>query len=266
MSLPRFFLDEQVLAGEGEGPFALRLSDDDARHARVLRLSPGEHIAVVDAESDYFECEVSSFDGPLVVTISSREGACEPPFEITLFQGLAKGDKVEDVVRHATEVGAGAFVPFSSSRAVAKLQGEKAERKRQRWQAVAKSAAMQSGRRAVPEVLPVASFKGACEALAAYDCVIVFWEQCEASRTLREALSCVRGLDAPRVAVVVGPEGGLSEEEVGLLLASNPCARLATLGPTILRTETAGVVGCALVSYELGGMGAQAAGCAEGAA
>ena len=77
MSLHRFFLDNQVLAREAEITFALRLSPDDLKHARVLRLEVGEHIAVVDAAADYFECEVVSFDDDLCVRICAHEGAAE---------------------------------------------------------------------------------------------------------------------------------------------------------------------------------------------
>lgn len=260
MSLPRFFLDEQVLSEEVEEVFPLWLSDDDLRHAKVLRLGPGEHVAVVDGSSDYFECEVVSLGDAMAVRIAGRgEAGVEAP-SIAVYQALAKGDKVDSVVRHATEVGATSFVPFSASRSVVRLDGPKARKRRERWQAVAKSAAMQSGRRLVPEVRPVASFADACAGLSAFDCVVVFWEEADRSQSLEEALSCVRGMAEPNVAVVVGPEGGLAEGEVEALLASNPHAALATLGPSILRTETAGIVGCALVSYELGGMGASGAG------
>lgn len=255
MSLHRFFLDDQVLSAEEGGSFALRLSDADAHHARVLRLAPGEHIAVVDAAGDCFECEVVRAGDDVVVSIASREGGVEPAFRLTLFQALVKGDKMETVVRHATEVGAGAFVPFSSSRCVSRPDGAKAARKRDRWAAIARSAAMQSGRCAVPEVAPVATFQGALERLGAFDAVVVFWEEAAFASTLHDALAHVEGVVGANVAVVVGPEGGLSEDEVASLLAANGAARVASLGPTILRAETAAVVGLALASYELGGMG-----------
>lgn len=262
MSLPRFFLDDQVLSEETEDTFALRLSEDDLHHAKVLRLLPGEHIAVIDGSSDYFECEIASLDDAMIVFIASKgEGSSSLPL-IAVYQALAKGDKVDAVIRHATEVGATSFVPFSTARSVVKLDGPKAQKKRERWQAIAKSAAMQSGRRVIPEVHPVETFTEACASLSIFDCVIVFWEEAEGSQSLSSALSCVKDyngngshpMPSPCVAMVVGPEGGLTDEEVEALLASNPNAALATLGPSILRTETAGIVGCALVSYELGGM------------
>lgn len=255
MSLHRFFLDEQVLSAEEGSAFELRLSDEDLRHARVLRLSPGEHIAVVDASGDYFECKVERMGDSLVASVASRLGCPEPSFRITLYQALAKGDKMEAVVRHATEVGACAFVPFASSRSVVRLDASKAARKRDRWSSIARSAAMQSGRGLVPEVSDVNTFRQACEGLGRYDAVVVFWEEASCEDTIARALERVKDTPDADVAVVVGPEGGLSESEVEAVLASNKAASVASLGPSILRTETAGIVGCALVSYELGGMG-----------
>ena len=210
MSLQHFYLHDQVLADEGAPTFPLRLSPDDAKHARVLRLAPGEHIAVVDAAQDYFECEIAAFDDAVpVVRIAQRLDDEERPL-VMLVQGLAKGDKMETVIRHATELGVSAFVPMSCERSIVRLDARKAAARTQRWRAIAKSAAMQSGQRACPE-------------------------------------------DA-RIAVVVGPEGGLSRSEADALLACNPRASLVSLGSSILRTETAGIVAPALVLHELGRM------------
>lgn len=261
MSLHRFFLDDQVLAAEGGEAFPLRLSSDDLKHARVLRLREGEHLAVVDASRDYFECEIVSFDGAeLLVRISLHEGASVSGAQVVLFQGLAKGDKMETVIRHATEVGVDAFVPLKCARSVMKVDARKSTSKVQRWRFIAKSAAMQSGRMSVPEVSEPVGIRDACEMLGGATAVVVCWEEAPESETLREALSfglssCGMPAEDARVAVVVGPEGGLEPDEVEMLLACNPRARLVSLGPAILRTETAGVVAPALVRYELGGLG-----------
>lgn len=261
MSLHRFFLDEQVLASEAHQTFPLRLAADDAKHARVLRLQPGEHIAVIDAVQDYFECEVVSADADgLMVRIAQHIDAGPQGPSVVLVQGIAKGEKMDDVIRHATEVGVDAFVPMASSRCVVKLDAKKAKTRVERWRAIAKSAAMQSGRMNVPEVSEpmtvayvAASFEGAT-------CVLVCWEECPATQTIADAIragmqACGCDRAEARIVVVVGPEGGLSAEEVQTL-TSRPRAYPVTLGPTILRTETAGVVAPALVLYECGGMGA----------
>ncbi|MDO4443571.1 MAG: RsmE family RNA methyltransferase [Slackia sp.] len=265
MSLHHFFLDGQVLGCETEPCFPLRLSAADAKHARVLRLEPGEHIGVVDAARDYFECEVVSADGDIAVRIAQKLDAPEDNPTVVLVQGLAKGDKMDDIVRHATEVGIGAFVPLICSRSIVKLDAKKAAAKVQRWQAIAHSAAMQAGRRVEPEVCGPMTVAQAAEAFSEATAVLVCWEECPSTSTIAEALSkafeaCgVRDSRDARIVVVVGPEGGLSASEVEMLTAGAR-AWPVTLGSSILRTETAGVVAPALVLYECGGMGASSPG------
>lgn len=261
MSLHQFFLDSQVLEAESAEVFPLRLARDDAKHARILRLRAGEHIAVVDAASDYFECEIVSFDDEVpLVRIARHLDSEEEGSSVILCQGLAKGDKMETVIRHATEVGVDAFVPLTCARSVVKLDARKAASKRDRWEAIAKSAAMQSGRRRIPEVHAPMSVSEMCASVGGATAVLICWEEAPRSASLREALAsalAATGTPAPdaRVVVVVGPEGGLAPDEVSRILACNPRSSLVTLGSSILRTETAGVVAPALVLYELGGLG-----------
>lgn len=257
MSLPHFFLESQVISEETEEVFVLRLSDDDAKHARVLRIAPGEHIAVVDATSDYFECEVTeaSRDG-MFVKIASKLDSEERP-SVVLVQGLAKGEKMDVVVRHATELGVAGIIPLECERSVVKLDQKKAAARTQRWRAIGKSAAMQSGQPHLVEISEPTSLKGACDVLSNASAVLVCWEEADLTRTLKSALDraladcgCSDVRDA-RVAVVVGPEGGLTQREVDAFLECNSRASMVTLGPSILRTETAGIVAPALVLYEL---------------
>lgn len=263
MSLPQFFLDSQVLAHETEEIFPLRLAKDDAKHARVLRLGTGEHIAVVDAGKDYFECEIVDFSDVIpLVRISRHLDLVSDEPTVILIQGLPKADKMETVIRHATEIGVSAFVPMKCSRSIVKLDDRKASSKLERWKSIAKSAAMQSGRRLVPEVCAPMTVREVCELLSEATCVLICWEEAPQTANLSEALAS--GLSAcgvgrspadARVAVIVGPEGGLSAEEVQALLACNPRSALVSLGASILRTETAGLIAPGLVIYELGGLG-----------
>lgn len=261
MSLPRFFLEHQLLGEQVEAVFPLRLSLDDAKHAKVLRLGAGEHIAVVDASHDYFECEIVSFDDVIpLVKITQHETEHEEGPQVMLVQGLAKGDKMDVVVRHATELGVCAFLPFATERSIVKLDEAKAKKRVARWQAIAKSAAMQSGQPSIAEVLPIAPLDTVCDIVKNATAVLICWEEAPQTCSLAQALSrgltqCVSGSDDARVALVVGPEGGLSEREVQALLNCNPRASLVSLGPSILRTETAGIVAPALTLYELGRLG-----------
>lgn len=258
MSLPHFYLDDQVVAQETADVFELRLSADDARHARVLRLAPGEHIALVDAARDYFECEVVRADRDgIAVRIAQHLDAPDRPC-VVLVQGLAKGEKMDTVVRHATEVGVAGIIPLACTRSVVKLDARKAAARRSRWETIAKSAAAQAGRADVPEIGEVASVAEAAAALATCTAVLVCWEEAGLTQSLSAAISSaltatVTPARDARIAVVVGPEGGLEQAEVDTFLSVCERAYPVTLGPTILRTETAGIVAPALVLYELEG-------------
>lgn len=258
MSLPHFFLQEQVLAHEAKESFSLRLDADDMKHARALRLAAGEHIAVIDADQDYFECRIERFDGRSFpeVSIAGRPQAPKRA-HVTLVQGLAKGDKMDDIIRHATEIGVSSFLPLTCERSIVRLDEKKAEARQKRWQAIAKSAAMQSGQLAVPQVSAPQTIASVCSSLAKASAVLVCWEEADLtariSRALHLALSSAEITDCSEasIAVVVGPEGGFSRGEVDRLLCCNPRAFAVTLGPSVLRTETAGMLAPALVFYEL---------------
>lgn len=256
MSLPHFFLESQVLSLETDRVFDLQVSADDAKHAKVLRLQPGEHIAVVDASSDYFECEVVSFGpGLFEVAIAQRLDAPKRP-RVVLVQGLAKGDKMDSIVRHATEVGISTFIPLVCERSVVKLDAKKARARQSRWKAIAKSASMQSGRPSMPEVCLPLHVSEVASAVEGSQALLVCWEEAALDSTIRRALDDVlfnQGVSPAdaQVAVVIGPEGGLSPSEVQSLLSQCCNSHVVSLGSSILRTETAGIVAPALVLYEL---------------
>ena len=153
-----------------------------------------------------------------------------------------------------------AFIPLTCERSIVKLDAKKTITRLDRWFSIAKSAAMQSGQPRIPEVLEPRSAKEAAAELAEATAVLICWEEAPQTASLAQAIerglsecSCPRG-DA-RIAVVVGPEGGLTEREVGFFLDANPRASLVSLGSSILRTETAGVIAPALTLYELGKLG-----------
>ncbi len=248
----RFFLAEQ-LAGEPDEQ--LPLSAQDAHHAvRVLRLSAGERIELVEPGGALLAAEVvSADDAGVVATVLGPvddTGAVLP--RVTLFQGVAKGDKMDDIVRQAVEVGAEAVVPVMTSRTIVRLDSQKRAARGERWQRIAKSAAEQAKRASVPQVGEPKAFAEAVSLLGGYDRVVVLWEESRGSG-LSECLGDLRGRADVRVALVVGPEGGLSAQEVDALRKGG--ALVASLGPTVMRTETAAVVSLALAIAALGGMG-----------
>jgi len=256
MALPHFFLIDQIVESESQEIFCLRLAPDDIKHARVLRLKAGEHIAIIDSAQDYFECEIISFhNDDLNVRISQKIDVDKPSPLVLLVQGIAKGDKMDNIIRHGTEVGVSGFVPFKSERSIVKFDQKKAVSKTKRWQAIARSAAMQSGRRVIPEVAEPLSLDEVAEFISRASVVIICWED-ERAVKLKDAVQTALARqwilpEDARIAVIVGPEGGLTSEEVEHLRSANKYAATVSLGASILRTETAGVVAPALVLYEL---------------
>ncbi len=251
----RFFLTGPLPAEPGQ---PLPLAASDVHHAvRVLRVRPGEHVEVVDPGGGVFELEVVSAgdSGVLATNLGpvASEGRCLP--RVTLFQGVAKGDKMDAIVRQAVEVGAEEIVGVTTSRSVVRLDDAKRTSRGERWRRIAKSAAEQAKRSAVPRVPDPLAFADTLELLAGYDRTVVLWEE-HRGAGIAETLAGLRGLDGARIALVVGPEGGLSAEEVEALVARG--AVVASLGPTVLRTETAAVVALALAVAALGGMGGSA--------
>lgn len=264
MSLLHFHLVDQVVAPlldlnaksleEARLPIVLSLSQEDLHHAQVLRLKPGEHIAIIDASKDYFECELVSVSAKEIrVTVSRRLNAPSLP-NISLIQGLPKSDKMEGIIRHATEIGIKLVVAWQSYRSISKLNPQKAEQKRKRWQEIARSASMQSGRIDIPEVEVGLSSKDLASYLADYDYVFVCYEEAPLNASLSEELAGLLALETRdikelKIALLIGPEGGIDAQELGLL-QSLETLKLVSLGSTILRTETAALVACALAVNE----------------
>lgn len=259
MSLLHFFLPEQILEQQTTRQFALDLLPEDVKHLKVARIARGEHIAVIDADQNYFECEIVSSDNqkPLV-RICQKINATHHMPSVVLAQGLAKGNKFDDVVRHATELGVSGFVPLECERSVVKLDEHKKQKRVERWNALAKSAAMQSGQIRIPYVNKPLSVSQFCFEAHAFDAIFVCWEQANESQHLFDAVASVASrvsdLSQLQIAVVIGPEGGLSEQEI-LLFQQLSHLYVVSLGSSILRTETAGILAPALVLYTLGELG-----------
>lgn len=251
MRIPRFF----VQPGEVEAD-VVRLSGEEATHAlKVLRLTIGDHIAVLDNHGQEYRVEVTAIgpDGLAGRVLSRKPRLTEPRLAVTIAQGIPKGDKFETVVQKATEIGAVGFIPLFTERTVVELSPAKASARADRWRRVAKEAAKQAGRAVVPEVVDAIQLESLSEWWGGRGPVLVLWEE-EGARGFREELASLLGTRPDKqMLLVIGPEGGLSEREVDKLRGFG--ARTVTLGPRILRTETAGPVALAcalLLSGDLG--------------
>lgn len=241
----RFFV-ERIQADQ------VTIEGTDARHiGKVLRLKPGDHVAVV-ADGEEYEVALTEI-GPNVVrgqVVQGCSGSADPALQVMLVQGLPKGDKLELIIQKCTELGIAEIWPVHTERSVVRLNAQKAEERRERWQRIAREAAKQCKRQRIPVIKGIQSWAGALQSLPESIQGILLWER-EDTNTLREALLDMN-YEKP-VYIFVGPEGGLTEEEVSL--ARRQWVLPVTLGPRILRTETAGLAALSIVMYQLGDLG-----------
>ncbi|MBQ4473272.1 MAG: 16S rRNA (uracil(1498)-N(3))-methyltransferase [Lachnospiraceae bacterium] len=243
--MSRFFVDSSGIA-DGQ----ICLSGPEVNHIRqVLRMRPGDEITLCDGAGTDYQCRILAFsDAGMSAEILRRE-ECEQelPVRITLYQGLPKKDKMELIVQKAVELGASRIVPVMMKRTIVKLDDAKKEAKKlERWNAIAKGAAEQSGRGIVPEVCPVMAYADAVKEAAAMEAAILPYECAEGMRRTAEAVKEAAGKKS--LGVLIGPEGGFEEEEV--ILAEQAGIVPVTLGKRILRTETAGLCILSLVMAE----------------
>ena len=241
--MTRFFVQPEELL-----PDFLVLTGENAQHARVLRLKNGENVLVCDGQGKECLCTVSdvSPDRISLVVQKRLESETEPRVQVSVYMAFPKGDKLEHVIQKATELGAYEIIAFPSSRCVSKPDEKSLKKKLERWQKIAASAAEQSGRGRVPQVLVLPSYRLALEQAAKADKALLFYEN-EQSTTLKMALS-----EAPyrTVSLLTGPEGGLEVSEVELAQAAG--LQVCTLGKRILRCETAPLCALSAVMYDAG--------------
>lgn len=253
MSRHRFFLTEPLVSPQVGAVLGAPLSADDVRHGtRALRIRVAEEIDLVDPAGITWRTRVTSAgdDGLVVELIEALPVSSEP--DVTLIFGVLKASKNDDVIEGAVEVGATGLVPVLFERCIVRLDAEKRLERGERWRRVANAAAKQAKRSLIPAVVDPIAGPELTSLLGGFDAVLVAWEDAEPVGVAERITGLGLG-ETARVAVVVGPEGGLSAEEVGRLEASG--AVTCSLGSTILRAETAGVVATALVVHELGGLG-----------
>lgn len=243
----RFFVDkEQVFQDR------IEIIGKDVKHIKnVLRLRKKDKIEVLsEGKTHICEIEELASDRVIVSILDAFEGKNEPTIDIILFQGVAKGDKMDFIIQKSTEVGVKEIYPLITNRTVVKIKDEKREQKKiERWRTIAEEAAKQSKRDMIPKVHSTIDFKEMLEILKGEENIIIPYEM-EETFTLKEALKDVKG---HRISIIIGPEGGFDEEEVKLV--KDVAGKAVTLGPRILRTETAGILTMSIILYELGDLG-----------
>jgi len=223
----------------------------------VLRMKEGDKLLVSDGEGGAWETSIRnvSRSGIELIKLSENPAREEEKTRVTLYQGLPKGAKMDEIIRKATELGVYKIVPVGTGRS---LPGSvnMAATKLERWRRIAKEASKQSMRIRVPDVSGLSGFEEAASGLigAGFDLVLVPYEL-EEGLTLKQALkefSASKSVNAGKpssVAVFIGPEGGFEQAEVERLVSAGAVS--VTMGDTILRTETAGPAAVAMILYEL---------------
>lgn len=243
--MTRLFIEKQIERDvdmwEIEGESARYLLD-------VLRMRVGEELILCDVNRIDHECEIVNVaKNHVAVAIRDRHpNDHEPKFEAIVYQGLAKGERMDLSIQKSVELGVTRYVPTACSRSIVKIKDGK-DGKRDRWQAIALEAARQSGRGIVPVVDAPMNFKEALEeAKKECDLVLFPWEE-EKEGKLGAILDTLDWEKHPKIGIFIGPEGGFAEEEAEL--AANAGAKLVTLGKRILRTETAAPAVLAMLVY-----------------
>ena len=240
----RFFVAPEELSGE-----ILTLTGENAQHAKVLRLKSGEQALVCDGAGQESLCAIREMSGGEVTldVLERRQSTTEARVQVSVYMAFPKADKLEHVIQKATELGACEIVAFPSGRCVSRPDDKSLKKKLDRWQKIAASAAEQSGRGRIPQVIVLNSCKEALERAAQADKALMFYEH-EEALTLRAALE--DGKDYQTVSLLTGPEGGLEEKEVAQ--ARETGLQVCTLGKRILRCETAPLCALSAVMYASG--------------
>ena len=242
--MPRFFIEN--VSGE-----FITVSGSDAAHiAKSLRMKPGESVTVCGGQGIDFLCEITELSEQTVQlrVVDTVVTQSEPSLRVTLYQGLPKGDKLEWIIEKTIELGVSRIVPVLMQRSVSRPDAKSAAKKHERYNKLALSAAKQCGRGMIPEVAPMAPFREILPLLNAHDLVIFFYE-C-GGQPLSEAVADINRSAWKDIAIVIGPEGGFDPAEAEALQAAG--AFTATLGPRILRTETAPLAALSALMYGTG--------------
>jgi len=240
--MPKFFVPPEDVGEK------IYLTGDNYHHgAKVLRLSAGDRLTLCDGSLNDYEAEVEEILSDRIVcsVISTVRNDREPGISITLFQGLPKGDKMSLICEKCVEAGVSQIVPVSMKRCVVKLNPKEYEKKRERLSKIMLSASKQSGRGKVAEISPLISFDMMLEKIKDFD-LFLFPYELEEETSLK---SVIRGFEGKSIALVIGPEGGFSDDEAKKLVDLG--AKSLSLGKRILRTETAGMATIFNILYEL---------------
>lgn len=239
--LPRFFITPSQVNGT-----VISVTDEDVRHiAAVLRMKTGDELLLCDGEGNEYRARITEIGKDSVKgAVVEQQARIRRGPEIALGQGIAKADKMDWIVQKATELGVASIVPLETERTIVKVKDE--EKRVGRWQKICREAAMQSHRPDIPKVEAISSLNGFLQTQnpAPGTLLLLPWE--DAAGPLKDILHSQK--DMKRIVVLIGPEGGFSKKEADAAVSRGFHA--VSLGPNILRTETAAIAALSMIGYE----------------
>ena len=247
--MKKFFIKQDQINNN-----VIEIINEDVNHIKnVLRLEEETLIQVSDGIKNYISKIIRiEKDKVICEIIEELENENEAKVQIDIFQGLPKSDKMEYIIQKCTELGVNEYFPVSLKRSVVKLSGKDEQKKIERWQKIAEGAAKQSGRDIIPKINNIKNINNICEIIKDYDIFIVAYEL-EKEKSFKSMLKDLDKSKEQKIGVLIGPEGGIEEEEINKLKENG--AKIVTLGKRILRTETVALVLSSIIMYEFNELG-----------
>ena len=244
----RFFLERDKILSDKP-----TLTGQDVKHIRtVLRLKPVDEIFLFDGMGFEYRAQITA-STPKAITLSILErfpSTLESPVQITIAQALLKARKMDHIVRQLTELGIYALIPIKAERSVPRLEPQRWPEKKKRWQSIAQESLKQCGRSQIPRLELPTSFDKLVGTSQSYDLKIIFHQS---SHGLKSGLYSIHAKDVRKVLAFIGPEGGFTSDEVKQAIK---CGFVCiSLGPRILKADTAAVAACTILQYAFGDVG-----------
>lgn len=252
--MPKFFVKQKQINED-----IIKIQGQDVNHIKkVLRAKIGDELQICNSQNgENFLCDIEEIRSEdILCKIKQKiEEKVESNIEVTVFQGLPKADKMEYIIQKSVELGVYDITPVEMKRCVVKLDEKDKNKKQLRWQKISEVAAKQCGRDIIPQINKIINIKNICELIKKYDIVLVAYEN-EKQNTLKEQLNLIKEKmeklksdELIKIGIVIGPEGGLEEQDVENLKVNG--AKIITLGKRILRTETVALNVLSVIMYEL---------------
>lgn len=250
--MPKFFVQENQVTDN-----KITIIGSDVKHIQtVLRKNIGDTLEICNKDdSANYLCKISKINkNDIVCDIKEKiDNKSESNVYINIFQGLPKSDKMEYIIQKCVELGVSEITPINMKRCIVKIDGKDEDKKVSRWQKISEVAAKQCGRNIIPKINRIANIKNICNLCKDYDIVLVAYEE-EKNNKLKTVLKQLQekcqNKEQIKIAVIIGPEGGIDSQEIEILSKENN-TQIITLGDRILRTETVALAMSSIIMYEI---------------